>query len=349
MPDGTAESVLERKATAQRRALGVGAVSIPRALRRSLSIAADALWALGVSCTLKSDDLVSTDRALARLDPDQLFIILEKDGGPAALVALDRHMVTGLIEVQTLGKVTRFPLDDRPFTPTDAAMMAPLVDAALPRFGSMVSTQPERAHLRGYVFGAQADDVQIAGLALDADQMHAVHFDVSLANGTRDGRMAFLFPEPDPAPERDGARKGGKYEEAMKMVPARMHAVLTRIHIPLAKAQALKPGDVLEISPNAILAATLVVDGGHVAAKGKMGQMNGFRAIRIGGDMKLLHKPAPPQDMSDAPPATPPTVGASLDFPAPPSRTTQIVNPPQGQDVSLEGFSTGPVDPADLL
>ena len=342
MPDGAAESVLERKANAQRRALGVGAVSIPRALGRSLSIAADALWAVGLTCKATSDDLVSTERALTQLDADQLIIILENEDRPVALMALDRHLVTGLIEVQTLGKVTTFPLDDRPYTPTDAAMMAPLVDAAMPRFGSMLSTQPERAHLQGYLFGAQVDDIQTAGLALEADQVQTVQFDVSLAQGTREGRLVFLFPEPKEELDNGRNASGGKYEEAMKMVPARMHAVLTRIHIPLSKVQALKPGDVLEISPNAVTGATLVVDGGHVAAKGKLGQMNGFRAIRIGGETKLLHKPVPPVP-DDAPvPAPAQQTASSLDFPA----TTQVAQP---QDVNLEAFSTASSDPADLL
>lgn len=343
MPDGAAESVLERKANAQRRALGVGAVSIPRALGRSLSIAADALWAVGLTCKATSDDLVSTERALTQLDADQLIIILENEDRPVALMALDRHLVTGLIEVQTLGKVTTFPLDDRPYTPTDAAMMAPLVDATMPRFGSMLSTQPERAHLQGYLFGAQVDDIQTAGLALEADQMQTVQFDVSLAQGTREGRLVFLFPEPKEELDNGRNASGGKYEEAMKMVPARMHAVLTRIHIPLSKVQALKPGDVLEISPNAVTGATLVVDGGHVAAKGKLGQMNGFRAIRIGGETKLLHKPVPPVP-DDAPPVPAPAqqTASSLDFPA----TTQVAQP---QDVNLEAFSTASTDPADLL
>ena len=342
MPDGAAESVLERKANAQRRALGVGAVSSPRALGRSLSIAADALWAVVLTCKATSDDLVSTERALMQLDADQLIIILENEDRPVALMALDRHLVTGLIEVQTLGKVTTCPLDDRPYTPTDAAMMAPLVDATMPRFGSMLSTQPERAHLQGYLFGAQVDDIQTAGLALEANQMQTVQFDESLAQGTREGRLVFLFPEPKKEQVNGRNASGGKYEEAMKMVPARMHAVLTRIHIPLSKVQALKPGDVLEISPNAVTGATLVVDGGHVAAKGKLGQMNGFRAIRIGGETKLLHKPVPPVP-DDAPvPAPAQQTASSLDFPA----TPQVAQP---QDINLEAFSTASSDPADLL
>lgn len=308
-----ADTVLERKAQAQRRALGVGSVSMPRALGRGLSIAADALWGLALVATRTGDETLRVDRAIAKIGDNCLLIILENEHGRCGLVAIDREIVTGLIEVQTLGKVTRFPTDSRAFTPTDAAMMAPLLDAALPRFASMLAGQPEMAHLQGYGFGALVEDVQTAGLALDAEQYHLTTFDVSLAQDTRTGGMLFLFPELPKSADQDKPTRQGRHEAILKLVPARMQAVLTRIHIPLDKAQALRPGDVLPISPQAVTSATLVVQGGHVAARGKLGQMNGFRAVRIGQEQPSLHRP----DLHNASPVsapgqglTPPTVSA---------------------------------------
>ncbi len=291
MNDDPADTVLQRKAQAQRRALGVGAVSLPRALGRALSIAADALWGVGLAASQSKDETLSADRAVRRIGDDDLLIILENDSGPCGLAAFGRDVVTGLIEVQTLGKVTRFPTDDRPYTPTDAAMMAPLLDAGLPRFASMLAGQPEMAHLNGYRFGAMVEDAQTAGLALDAEQYHATRFDVSLAQDTRSGQVLFLFPEP-PKPDDTGKLQNtGKHEGVLKLVPARMQLVLTRIHIPLDKVQALRPGDVLPISAQAMSSACLVGAGGHVVARGKLGQMNGMRAVRIGGTDKSVHKP----------------------------------------------------------
>lgn len=294
------DTVLERKARAQRRALGVGAVSVTRALGRSLSLAADALWTLSLGANTHSDAAVSTARAVGALSDDQLLIVLEKDGAPHALVAIDRAVVTGLTEVQTLGKVTRFPLEDRPYTATDAAMVAPFIDAVLPRFSSMLVGQPERAHLQGYAYGALVEDVQSAGLALDAARFQAIALDINLAQDVRRGQALFLFPEPEQKPAADSVTRPGKYEAAMKLVPTRLQAVLTRIHIPLEQAQALRPGDVLPLSTNVLGAATLTVDGGHVAAKGKLGQINGFRAVRIGCDAPLVHGPAPDMRTGEA-------------------------------------------------
>ncbi|WP_072779299.1 FliM/FliN family flagellar motor switch protein [Marivita hallyeonensis] len=344
MPDGTAESVLERKAQAQRRSLGVGGLSVHRALGRSLSIAADALWALGLVAQATRDDTLPTDLALARLPEDALLLILENDAGSCGLLALDRSVVTSLIEVQTLGKVSRFPLDDRPFTATDAAMTAPLVDAALPRFGAMLEGQPERAHLQGFRFGAQVDDVQTAGLALDGDSHHMLSFDVSLAQDTRVGKVAFLFPEPEPSKATDDASsiQLGKHAEAMKRLPARMRAVLTRIHVPLSKAQSLKPGDLLEISPAALNATSLVVDGGYVVAKGKLGQINGFRAIRIGGDAPLLQQ----ADRGDAARTTPKVSAKQPKDAVTDTAFSDAVNVeaplvPQPMDMSLDDLALG--------
>ncbi|PRY74166.1 flagellar motor switch protein FliM [Marivita geojedonensis] len=343
MADDAPDTVLERKAQAQRKALGVGSVSLPRALGRGLSIAADALWGLSLAATPSGQDSLSLDRALARIGGDCLLILLDNETGPCALAVIDRALVTGVIEAQTLGKVTQFPTDSRPFTPTDAAMMAPLLDAALPRFVSMLAGQPEMSHLSGYGFGALVEDAQTAGLALDADQYLVVAFDISLAQDTRTGRALFLFPEPPKNPDRDSAAKTGRHAGFLGLVPARMQAVLTRIHIPLDRARALRPGDVLPISLQAVSGASLVMSGGHVVATGKLGQMNGFRAIRIGDEATPFCRPEPvsaPTAMAEVPQhaeTVAPQGGAAL----PPATDLSL-------DMALEDLASGLPAPLDL-
>ena len=284
MVDDAAGTVLERKALAQRQALGRD-VSVPRAFARSLAIAADTLWGLSATSVVAFHDTLSTDRALAKLDKDQLFLLIETGAGARGLVVLDRAIVTSLIEVQTLGKVTKLPLDSRRFTQTDAAMAVPLVDAALSRFTSMLESHAELEHRLGFAFAAMADDAETAGLAMEAAMCDFCELEVSVDQDTRKGRVVLCLPDPVPSHATpDGTASTGKHEAALKTIPARMHAVLTRIHIPLSKARSLKPGDVLDISATAVNSASLVANGGFAAARGKMGQMNGFRAIRIGRD-----------------------------------------------------------------
>lgn len=344
MPDAAAETVLERKVAAQRRALGAGSVSVPRALGRSLSLAADSLWALGLHVTAREETALTAARALATLSGDQLLVVLDREDGPPALMAFDRALVTGVTEVQTLGRVTRLALEERPYTATDAAMLAPLIDAALPRFSSMLTGQPERAHLQGYRFGALVEDVQAAGLALDRDRYAVLRFEVSLGQELRTGAVIAILPDADPRQSEEGeANRTGKYETAMKLVPARLQAVLTRIHIPLERAQALKPGDILEISQDALSSATLVVDGGHVAARGRMGQINGFRAIRIGTDAPLSQQSdTAPRDMAKGAPVP---VGPPAPVSVPALQTVRLDE--VGMDLSLDSLAAGVSDPAD--
>lgn len=283
--------------------MGGGSISLPRALGRSLSLAADAMWGLGLATELAADDILSAERAVPRVPDDELLILLDGPDGRKALVALDRQIVTGLVEVQTLGKVTTFPLDSRRFTPTDAAMVAPLFDAALPRLSSMLVGTPELAHISGYAFGMQVDDAQTAALAFDSNAYRNVVVAASLASGTRQGRVTFFFPEPEPQQNADAAAKDGKYEALFKTVPAPMHAILTRIHLPLVRAQALRPGDSLEISTNAVGAATLVGQSGHIVTRGKLGQMNGFRALRIGDAPPMAQLSKITQDLGGEPSA----------------------------------------------
>ncbi len=312
MTEDATETVLQRKAHAQRRALGGGAWSLPRALGRALSIAADALWGLTLVARTTDDETLSAERAASRIGGDRLLVILEHDSGPRGLVAFDREILTGLIDVQTLGRVTRFPSDARAYTPTDAAMTAPLVDAALPRFASMLSAQPDMAHLQNYRFGALVEDAQAASLALDAETYHLTALDVSLAQDMRSGRVLFLFPEPPRATDTGKAALPGRHEAVLKLAPVRMQAVLARIHISLDRAQGLRPGDVLPISSRAASSASLVLSGGHVVARGKLGQMNGFRAIRVGAGDTALHTP----DQRAAQPEAPQSSTALVPIPS---------------------------------
>ena len=125
-----------------------------------------------------------------------------------------------------------------------------------------------------------------------------------------------------------------------------MQAILTRIHIPLAKVQSLKPGDVLEISANALTSASLVVDGGHVAARGKMGQMNGFRAVRIGGEDTLVRAPSSGNDEPIKSTSVPAVFqpGTSLRATRPENQTSDI-----SMGLGFNSMSAGLNDPADLL
>lgn len=320
----TAQSVLGLKASAQRRAREATAMSLSKALRRGLSRAAEDLWGLGLAARLSSEDTLDQDGCLDRLAETDLLVVLDGPEGRTGLACFDAAFVTGLIEVQTFGKVASFPPEERRYTATDAAMMAPLLDHALPVFADLASSLPEGSQAAGYAFGAQVEDRLAASVMLNAPFYTVLTFDIDLANGTRHGRAVFVLPQSDADGVDTAGKQGaasGKYAESLKLVPARMQAVLTRIHLPLSRAATLKPGDVLDLSISALSTTSLVIEGGHVIARGKLGQMNGLRAVRLGNADR--HAQAPCTEGEDG--AKPQCSRKETDSPGPKPEPSHLV------------------------
>ncbi len=228
MGDAARQDVLGQKASASRRAFEARAMSPAKALRRALSRTADVLWELPLVTQGVQQEMLDQDGCLEVLAPGLLLLLMEGPDGVRGLVSVDREIMTGMIEIQTISKVTRMPIEDRPLTPTDAAMMAPLIDGALERFETNLEGHPDLAQLSGYRFGAMVEDARTAGLLLEATSFRAFRVTLDLDTGTRRGDMQIILPirklatvaqEPDsPQP--------GPHEQRMMLVPARIEVVL---------------------------------------------------------------------------------------------------------------------------
>ncbi len=283
MGDAARQDVLGQKASASRRAFEARAMSPAKALRRALSRTADVLWELPLVTQGVQQEMLDQDGCLEVLAPGLLLLLMEGPDGVRGLVSVDREIMTGMIEIQTISKVTRMPIEDRPLTPTDAAMMAPLIDGALERFETNLEGHPDLAQLSGYRFGAMVEDARTVGLLLEATSFRAFRVTLDLDTGTRRGDMQIILPirklatvaqEPDsPQP--------GPHEQRMMLVPARIEVVLARVRMPLSRASALRPGDLIELPASALDKAELIAGKGQRLAAGRLGQMNGFRAIRL--------------------------------------------------------------------
>ena len=301
MGEAATQDVLGQKASASRRAFEARVMSPAKALRRALSRTADSLWELALVTQGVQQEIVDHDGCLEVLAPGHLLILMEGPEGARGLVSVDREIMTGLIEIQTIAKVTRMPVEDRPLTPTDAAMMAPLLDGALERFEANLDGNPDLAQLRGFRFGAIVEDARTAGLLIEAASFRAFRVTLDLEAGTRRGDIQIILPirEVASAPDPAADLRPGPHETRLMLVPARIETVLARIRLPLGKANALRPGDLLELPSMAQEKAELIAPKGHRLASGRLGQMNGFRAIRL--DLPAGVRAAKPAEA--APPA----------------------------------------------
>jgi flagellar motor switch/type III secretory pathway protein FliN len=286
MADGAQQDVLGQKAQAAQRAYEARGMSPAKALRRALSRTADAQWGLALVTQDVQIDSLDQDGVIAGLSGQELLVLIDGPDGAVGLVAIDRDVMTGLIEVQTIQQVTQIPIEpERVLTPTDAAMMAPLVDGALTRMAAMLLDHPLHYQLDGYRFGAMIEDARGVGLILDASGYTCFRAEVDLALGRRRGGLFFCLPErarPKPKPKSEGGSSApGPHADLMSRVPARLEAVLGHISLPLARAQQLKPGDLIPLAPDALEQVNLVAGRGRDVVTGRLGQLNGMRAVRI--------------------------------------------------------------------
>ncbi|OAN69153.1 hypothetical protein A8B83_16565 [Rhodobacteraceae bacterium EhC02] len=285
---GTATNAgLRRKARMARDEHQSRAMSPQRALRLALEKTADE--DLSLALTAASCERSKTDHAgLIALIPDaMLLILIDGPEGATGVMALDGAILSSLIEVQTMGRVLTRPAPDRPVTRTDAALAAPLVDGVLTRATGHLSEHPDRHWACGYRFGAMIEDRRSLGLALtapDCPQYHVFRLPLDIGPGIRTGEVLLALPlRPDPAlaAAPEPADPSRQLQDRVLAAPARLDAVLCRLHLPLSAIRALSVGDVLALPPDAMREISIEVAGARRLATARLGKLDGLRALRL--------------------------------------------------------------------
>ncbi len=258
-------------------------MSPARALRRALAWVADELWGLALVCQGIQSEVVDQDGAPETLNPREVLIVLDGPDGAVGMASIEPALLAGLVERQTLGTVLPTPVADRRFTPTDAAMAAPLIDVAMQRFSSNLDGHPLVDQLSGFRFGAMIEDPRAASLVLDAAEYRVFRVTIDLAHGAKRGELQFMLPIRDVSHVAEVVDDDtpGPHEQTFRLVPAQINAILARVQMPLARASALKPGDLIPLSADAAGRVQIMVGQNEMLARASLGQMNGFRAVRL--------------------------------------------------------------------
>jgi flagellar motor switch/type III secretory pathway protein FliN len=286
MADGARDDVLGRKAQAAQRAFEARGMSPTKALRRALSRTADVLWSLALVTQDVSLETVDQDGLVAALNPSDLLILLDGPDGAMGVACVDRAVLSAIVEIQTIQQVSQLPVDtDRVLTATDAAMMTPLIDGTLQRLTENLVDHPLQMQVDGYRFGAMLEDARTTGLLLDAPSYQSFKAEMDLALGRRRGWLTFFLPVRKLKRAGDGEAEAaagpGPHEALFGNVQAKLEAVLGRLVMPLSRAEALQVGDVIPLTPDALDNVEVSAGPGNVVARGRLGQSNGMRAIRL--------------------------------------------------------------------
>ena len=280
-------SVIHRKARAARDGSDARAMSPAKALRLAVARAADTLLDLALTVATVEQRRVSLAQVAETVADEGLILLLDGAGGARGGLALDAQMMAALIEVQTTGKVRSGAAPARRATRTDAAMVAPLVDAVLDGVDSEMLAEVEGYVPRGFRFGDRVEDRRALGLLLDAPDFDVFRVTADLGPGVRTGRLDLLVPARRPLAAKTGTRTdvGGPARALMSDValgaPVVLDAVMARITLPLREACALSRGQVLALTPESLGAIQVTGAGAHLVAEARLGQLNGWRALRL--------------------------------------------------------------------
>lgn len=304
-------AILKRKLAAAQRSAQGGAMTALRALRLSVARAGDDLHDLPLGVVGGRQSRLLPDDLEGILSDDDLLIVLDCPGGMTGAVSLQLSMVASVIQQQTMGQVAERAPDPRAFTETDAAMCAPLIEGMLSRARDLVEGEGGGNCFQGLRFGARGEDVRSLLLALRARRYRVFWLTLDIALGRHQSELVLVLPDTDedhadPSDtERDAAQRAG--QSPMLDVPTEVRAVLARFRLPVSTLNGLRLGDTLPVPRDRLDETTLISVTGRVVARGRLGQMNGHRALRL-----MAPRPIPrvPDDTREA--AFDPRITASL-------------------------------------
>jgi flagellar motor switch protein FliM len=325
-------SVIHRKARPARDGCESRAMSSAKALRLALARSADTLFDLALTVATVEQQRAPLGQLDEVLHEDGLILLLDGAGGARGALCLDHQMMAALIEVQTTGRVRKGTAQPRRPTRTDAAMMAPLVDALMDGIDAEMGAEVDGYQPRGFGFGDRVEDLRSLALTLGAPDYDHFRVTVDIGPGARTGQLDLLLPvRADPPKTAAATDRGGDDTAGMGDVvlgaPVVLDAVLARLTLPLREACAFEPGQTLPIDRETLTTTRLIGAGGHLVAEGRLGQVNGWRALRL-----VSAPTAPLPDLADPPPTadTAPGLPARHGADAPPQHEAGTPAPKTG-------------------
>lgn len=309
------QTVLRRKAEAGKPAPVAAAVTPSRALGQALAKAAQDLMALPLRVANIDQSRMSLADLPEALEDRALLAMLEGPGEALGLVVLPQATYSALIEFQTMGRLSVAAPAPRKPTRTDATLSAEFIDAFLTLFETDLIALEDITWAGGFRYASYLDDPRPLGLLLEDVSYRVMKVEMALgAGGDRVGNLMLVLPAqgrgPGPkalrkaaaaaAPEARGAGLGGdlpemgeepseevvwseKMESTVLGTTATLDGVLHRVTLPLSAVLGWAAGTVLPVPMSALEHLRIEGSGGRLLGHARLGQNQGFRAMRISG------------------------------------------------------------------
>jgi flagellar motor switch protein FliM len=288
------EGVIRRKVTAARGEMAEGGPGADRGWRLALARAARDQLKAPLEVTMLAQARVGLAEVL-EVPPDRALVaVLEGPDEGLGMLALSPEVLQAMVEVLTIGRVAPMAAAARKPTRTDAAMLAPMIDAALIDLEAGLAEEADLTWAGGWRYASFLEDPRPLGLMLEDIAYRLVTVEVDLSLGARRGRVVLALPAEGrgckPRSKAAGAisdtvaaerRFAEELAEQVSSAEVRLEAVLTRVSLPLSQVVGLSVGNQLVLNAAALDKISLEGLDGRKMAEGRLGQNRGLRAVRL--------------------------------------------------------------------
>lgn len=296
MAESSTAKVLKRKAEQARSGNGLRDRVMPsKALQDAFRSAGEEELQLSILAEEPRERYASVPEILETL-PDQAFlaVLLGPDDG-VGLFCFDPAALAAVIEMRTMGRVSKHQPQARKSTRADAAMVIDLIDRLFADFEAPLLESDDARWASGWRYQLFLDDPRPLPVVLEDGLYRVLEIELNFGQGLKEGKAMIALPaegraQPQPAPSlapESAAAQAAKtwargMEAALGGAEACFDIVLGRLNITLGNWAALAEGDRV-ILPMSVLNATKVVaSGGAVVGQGRLGQVGGVRALKVG-------------------------------------------------------------------
>lgn len=276
--------------------------SIERAASSALGRAAQKLHHLPVFVEKVVVRQASVAELIEILPERALLAVIEGKSDAIGVMAVCPGLLTSIIEIQAIGRVSKRPVPTRLPTRTDAAISADFVNAFLSELGLALMGGRPSYDFSAFRYATYLDDPRPLGLMLDEQDMTLLTIQFRAgAGGQRDAELLVALPlkRPEPPKEQDASRPSliappipgiqapaagaaiNSLAEAMQSAPIQLEAILGQRQISLQELRRLKPGDLLALPANAVQDVKLQTAFGQPITTGQLGEAEGRYALRI--------------------------------------------------------------------
>ncbi|GLS87195.1 flagellar switch protein FliM [Cypionkella aquatica] len=293
MAEAQQDGIIRRKIAASQALMAEGSPGADRGWRIALARAARDMLALPLEVTSLALHRRSLAEVLELPPPQALIAVLQGPAEGLGLLVLSPPALAAMIEAQTLGKVSGLALAARKPTRTDAAMVAPTLDAALDGLEQSLAQEADLQWAGGFRYASFLDDPRPLGLVLEDIDYRVMTAELSLGLGARQGSVLLVLPAEGkgarpmqalPGPP-DAAQAGLAFAQALgaqiEQTSCVLDAVVARVSLPLAQVLGLQIGEVIGLPRASIERVKFETMDGLPLAEGRLGQNRGMRAIRL--------------------------------------------------------------------